>query len=155
MMATAILSSACSQSPEQHLFLPTDARGWYRHDSLNFSLPPAEGDTIRSFEIEVRINRRYAYQDLWLVVEQHPAKTAIRGSRPTSTSDTHPDTLRLKLTDADGNFLGQGRDLLTYAQALTHPIRLSTTDTTRITITHIMDDATIQGVSDVGIHCKP
>ncbi|MBQ0049538.1 MAG: gliding motility lipoprotein GldH [Bacteroidales bacterium] len=155
MMATAMLSSACSKSPEVHIFKPTDVEDWKRQEAIRFSLPPVEGDTLYSLDVEVRINRRYPYQDLWFLVASSTARTPNKKNSAASLPETCCDTLRFTITDADGNFTGKGRDLLTYTQSLPHPLRLSSTDTTHITISHLMDRATIQGVSDIGIHTQP
>lgn len=141
MILTAMLSNACRKSSEVHYFQPVNTEAWHRSNTLHFAVPPTESDTLHQLNVEVRINRRYAYQDLWLLLQQHDA--------------SHTDTLHLLITDVNGNFTGEGRDLLTYSINLPHPILLSTTDTTRLSITHLMDETSILGISDIGIRCTP
>lgn len=168
-LIASTLLSGCQPDGKVHQFQSVNTQGWSNTDTLTFLLPPDTIDTLRQLTVEARISPQYPYTELWLVVEQQqpndttslmscPIDSSASSAVPSSASSAaaslasiiHLDTIRLQLTNEQGQFTGTGRNILQYAQQ-SGTIRLSPTDTTRLTIRHIMHDNHLTGVHDIGI----
>lgn len=163
--------SACHQSQGVHTFLPTHSDGWCTTDSITFQLPAVQNANDYDLQVELRIDNRYAYHDLWLVLNQ-TYQTKQDKRRHTYTTielkqnqekakhqsivpnhQHYTDTLHLQLSD--GNRLnGSGRDLLVYRFPV-RTVHLVGQEQATITARHIMDCDTIIGIHDVGISFMP
>ena len=171
LVIALLLTSSCQQTEGIHLFRPTPSTGWAQNDTIIYSLPAAEHSSDYDLQVELRIDNRYAYQDLWLVLDQTYQTRQEQKRRSYTTvelkqrqeqakHETHishhqhySDTLQLQLTDGH-RLNGTGRDLLVYR----FPIRfvhLVRQEQGTITVRHIMDCDTLQGIHDVGISFLP
>lgn len=171
LIAVSALLLACQKKEGIHTFLSTHSDGWASSDSLTFLLPPSQRDTHYDLQLELRLDRRYPYQDIWLVLNQtyetkpdrkHHSYTTIELKQRQAKAKHEPyvshhqhycDTLHLQLANRH-RLNGIGKDLLVYRfpVRLVHLVR---SEQGTVTVRHIMDCDTLPAIHDVGISFMP
>lgn len=125
---------SCQENTLYHTFLPVNAAGWDKHDTLLYTLPLTVTQPSDRYEIGIRHKDSYKYRDLWLTVNQ--------------------DTLHLYLADSIGNWKGKG---IGDIRQCTFPIRLNPVpqdSVHELRVTHIMQDNPLSGIHDIGIRIR-
>lgn len=169
-LASVVLTS-CQKSDGTHLFLPTHSDGWDRNDTIVFQIPASQEENDYDLQVELRIDNRYSYQDLWVVLsqayetkqdKQHHSYTTVelkqneeKAKHETFVShhQHYDDTLHLQLSD-DRRLNGTGKDLLVYRFPVRN-VHLVRQEQGTIVARHIMDSDTIVGIHNVGISFLP
>lgn len=127
-----VICISCQKNTLYHSYQPVNSTGWHRSDTLFYQLPsPISKDNNLQYEIGIRHEATYKYQDLWLTVNQ--------------------DTLHLYLSDAIGYWKGDG---IGNIRQYTHTFQLAgeMEDSIReFKITHIMEENPLPGICDIGI----
>lgn len=115
-----------------HSYQPVKTTGWFKEDTLVYTL-----DTILynqnpiKYQLGIRHKDSYKYRDIWLTINQ--------------------DTVHYFLGDSTGKWLGHGIGELRQLTLPFYP-KHSIQDTIReFRITHIMQDAPLKGILDIGI----
>lgn len=134
-------------------------------------LPASPVEKDLDLQVELRIDKRYPYQDLWIVLDQtyetkrererHLYTTVeLKQKKQQEKHETfvarhqhYNDTLHLQLIDGR-EFSGTGRNLLTYRFPV-RKVHLIQHEQGQIVVRHIMDSDTIVGIHDVGISFLP
>jgi len=142
VIATAIVT-ACDPETVYHEYRSVPLEGWEKNDTLGFNIPPISTPSRYSQELEIRINEKFPFTSLSLVIEQH----IYPGRR------TRIDTVRCQFVDKRGNFEGEGISMHQYQYPI-RPIDLRRGDSLHINIRHIMRREVLPGISDIGIHMK-
>ncbi|MGL4852174.1 MAG: gliding motility lipoprotein GldH [Phocaeicola sp.] len=135
------LTTSCQTPTIYHAYQPVHRTGWKQHDTL-FYTPML---TAGQYEIEValRHHEEYPYQNLWLEIVY----------LQTDSIQLRKDSVAFVLTNEEGKWNGSGVSSL---YQLAHPdqlqIEVTAGDTIKqICITHIMRNATLQGITDIGL----
>ena len=114
--------------------------GWERRDTICFALPQTDEDISGTLTIGLRLTAPVGLQDIVLAVEQSLESPPVYRC----------DTIRCPLTDAEGNALGQGVNVIQYeTQQL--PFHLQKEQSGTVRIRHLMTDETIAGITELGI----
>ena len=140
LITVALALASCNRNTIYSHYENTPIEGWERFDTLTFSEIPIKANAYYREEIGIRINDRFPFQSLFLVVEQH--------IRPSNTVRT--DTLSCKLIDNNGYVKGRGLTYYQYSFHLT-TLHLNAGDTLDIRIKHNMRKEILPGVADVGM----
>lgn len=127
-----------------HHFIATDPSGWTVTDTLRFAPVTVSSDGQYTITAGVRVDERYAYRDLWLVVEHRC---------PEALQPAHRDTVHLILADGYGKWLTQGVVLHETMETVTTRA-LKTTDAHEFLVYHIMSDQSLVGVNEVGLRIE-
>lgn len=155
-LSSVLFLASCQKQDGANLFVPTHVEGWNKIDTLCFPTYTADYEADHDLQLQARITKKFGYEELWLVVEQHYAYT--RESSTEEETDTIAkefiDTICMPLVDDNGNFNGNGRELLTYNCPIRF-VHLHEGENATIRVRHIMDEKTIQGVHDIGIELVP
>lgn len=118
--------------------MPTDTLAFQYHSSV--------GEHRRCVvDIELRSGSSYPYKEILLRVES--ASRILRRSVV--------DTLVCELYDASGHPHGSTAGILRQTSHPVGTIDIQPGDTIDIKITHLMDDAPIDGILDVGVRLSP
>lgn len=138
--AAAILTvAACSDLFHQYRSVEG---GWMPTDTLTFQYhSSAEGPRHCAVDIELRSGSSYPYKEIVLRVES--ASRILRRAVV--------DTLVCELYDASGHPHGSTSGILRQTSHPCGAIDILPGDTIEIKITHLMDDAPIDGILDVGV----
>lgn len=131
----------CETKTVFHSYQSIPAKGWSRNDTLSFTFPARDSLLAYRLRIEVRNDERYPFQELFLFVR-----------RP-NTKDTTlyvTDTVRCLLSDNEGNWKGKGLGAI-YLSVHPYADLSLNADSCKISISHGMEDAIIQGINDVGL----
>lgn len=139
MLIAALTLTACDLRTIHDRYAHTGNEGWERSDTVAFSNIVVPKDGVYAEAIGLRLHSGYPFQGLTLIVEQ--------SVRPRGTVCT--DTLRLRLTDANGQSLGSGTGLSQHRFPL-RSLTLQEGDTLSIRIRHNMKRETLPGITDVG-----
>lgn len=174
LLLTSSVFSACEKTDGVITFRHTPSEGWLHRQSLHIDVPPVEKEKDYQLKLEVRIDKRYAYRDLWLVIDQTYETRKKKPSRAYTTVEKrlmevqdlnryvprhqhYTDTVRLTMIDnsiSDSYFNGLGRNLITY-QIPVRDVHLIRHEQACIRLRHIMDEDTLRNVHDVGISFLP
>lgn len=135
------LLMGCQSPTNYHAYQPVPLMGWSGHDTLVFT--PTLPTGAYEIEVSVRHHEQYPYQNLALTLSYQLNDSVVLPR----------DSVAFLLTDEEGKWYGAGVSSL---YQFTHPEKLQLTiaqgDTlTTIYITHSMRNATLQGVTDVGL----
>ena len=131
---------ACTQDKVFHHYNHTPVMGWERVDTLIYEVPAVPDSGYYSTDLGLRINGRFPFVSLTLIVEQTVYPAMIH----------HVDTINCKLADRNGNFKGQGVSYYQYRYPISR-MKLHQSDSLHITVRHNMRREILPGISDVGI----
>lgn len=140
VMAAALTACHDVHLPYHH-FITTDPSGWTVTDTLRFAPVTVNSDGKYTITAGVRVDDRYAYRDLWIVVE-HRSDEVLQKA--------HRDTVHLILADSKGKWLTQGV-VLHETQETVATTALTTTDAHEFLVYHIMNDQSLVGINEVGL----
>lgn len=170
-----LLGGACLHDkarPVAYAYVPTPADGWETGDTLHFAV-----DSLpRTAPYEVAVGLRtsaaqpFPYRSLWLVVRERwtvPA-AAVQTADSVLLMSLHPvlaadsaawhfertDTVQLRLTDAEGDVVGEGISRFQYVFPL-HTHVLPCGATADVSVFHLMRRDMLPGITDVGIMLTP
>ena len=138
-----ILLIACTGTSVIHTYLPVPEKGWDRSDTMTFAIPQTTPQGVYYMDIGLRINNRFPYRQLVMVVERTMENPA----------EFHRDTITYQLTDERNNLMEGGVNLYQY-ETESLPITLQRGQGGRVSIRHIMRKETIPSISDIGIHIR-
>ena len=139
-LCAAALLLSCRPQAISYTYQSIGSREWLRTDTLRFDLPCLPDAPECQVSLGVRCTNQFAYQDLWVVVEQR-------------TDTVARDTLHLLLTDLEGNWLTSG----TILHEIEHPVRTLSlvTPDAQVLVYHVMQPFAVAGVAEVGIKVEP
>lgn len=137
VMSVAI---SCNDGKVFDQYVHTPIAGWEKNDTLTYNVPSVAQTGVYQSWLGLRIGDNYPFTAITMIVEQHilPADTVIR------------DTLNCKLTDAEGNYNGNGLNSYQYSFPITE-MQLQQGDSIYVRIRHNMKREILPGISDVGI----
>ena len=118
----------------------TPVTGWEKVDTLKFNVPKLAKGGRYATDLGLRINGRYPFISLSLIVEQ----MVFPGRH------THVDTLNCSLMSDKGKIKGQGIGSFQYHFRISE-MALKAGDSLHICVRHDMKCEIIPGISDVGI----
>ena len=145
----SILLLACGQQRDGiNRFVPVHVEGWHCQDTVDFDIPAVKQGQNYALWVKVRINRHYAYEDLWIVAEQTYSPTSEDGKSGGDRSLT--DTVHMTLTGRER----EGNSLIVYICPVRR-VQLDSGTCGQIRLHHIMDERCIGGVHDVGVELLP
>lgn len=114
--------------------------GWEQHDVQTFKLDTVLEEGDYDFFVGLRSTNAYPFQILWLLIQE-------QAERPDTMAS---DTLECRLTDRQGNELGDGVSL--YQQKFyLKTLHLQSGQVVTVNVSHIMRRPILQGISDVGL----
>ena len=141
----SILLLACGQQRDGiNQFEPVHVEGWHCRDTVSFDIPAVKQRQDYDLLVKVRVNRHYAYEDLWMVAEQTYCQAGEEGKPGEALYLT--DTVHMTLTGREG----EGNNLVVYSIPVRR-VRLDSGTCGQIRLHHIMDERCIAGVHDVGV----
>lgn len=140
---------SCRPDTAYHVYQSVPDSGWTRQDTLVFELPASLPAGRYALEIGLRNTSEYAYRDIWL------ALLSGRGTVPGDSCTCPVDTLHLFLADSHGRWLHDGIAGSLY-QSEWPGVAVCVIDSVAseprtLRIVHLMKDAPLSGIADVGI----
>ena len=146
LLLLAVLLLVSCDGTVYHHFEHVDSDGWSPADTLSFVY---EGSTVPSnketppmaMTLNVRYAAGYKYRDLYVLVESFKADSVLLSS----------DTLCCPIYDMSGRRLGSTAGSIYQNRSQTVPLPASCADTLVLKVTHLMNDASLQDVLDVGV----
>jgi len=139
MLTVALLLTGCDRKTVYSHYEPTTTDGWEKCDSLTYTIAPLPEEGRYEETIGLRINCRYPFTGLSLVIDQHIFPSGRH----------YVDTLHAKLIDSDGTIQGQGISYFQY-NFLLRQLSLQADDSLHVCIRHLMKREILPGVSDIG-----
>ena len=130
-LLSSLLTLACQNHTYYHSYQPIESMGWYKNDTLLFSLDSVitNGNTYE-LQLGIRHKDSYLYRDLWLTINQ--------------------DTVHIYLADSIGHWMGSGiGELRHFTKRI--PIKVQEDSIKELRIIHIMQDNPLVGIHDVGV----
>lgn len=144
LLLVASLCMACDEQVVYHSFQSLPTEGWQRTDTLFFNVEVPDSATLYNVSVEVRNRNNYPYQNLPLLIHyDSPEAQNIRR-----------DTLKLKLANSAGIWIGDGWGGLYQSAFPAGLIRIGKAGEYRFKITHLLPDEVLPGINDVGIKLK-
>lgn len=141
LLLTLWLASACMEHTMYHSYHSIPAKGWSKSDTLVFRVTIPDSLKALKLFAEVRNNNKYAYQNLYLVVENNLQDSTI----------FETDTLELTLADKEGKWTGTGwGSLFQSSQPLGTAVTQHPGNYT-FKVSQGMKDEQLMGISDIGI----
>ena len=140
ILLAVCLFTACKQSTVYFHYEETPESGWEQYDQLTFDTDKLADDATYQEEVALRINNRYPFMQLTLIVEQtvYPAGHMMT------------DTLDCDLIDERGNAKGEGISQYQYLFPL-KTIQLHQGDSLHLSVHHNMKREILPGVTSVGV----
>jgi len=141
LILTAVLwLSACQRQQVYYHYEHTPMSGWEKNDTLNFDVEPlADGGTYQQ-SIGLRIDQKYPFRRLCLVVHQTILPSGVSRS----------DTIDSELIDKQGRPKGSGVSYYQYEFPY-NTLTLQRGDSLHISVRHHMKREIMVGIKDVGI----
>lgn len=138
--------ASCHKRDGINVLQSVDTSEWDTNDTLFFEVPATQEEGYFDLSLQTRITRKYAYENLWIVVEQAYQADSLLGIKP----QHYIDTICMQLTNESGDFSGYGKDLLEYTVPI-RQVHLPQSMEGKISLHHIMSSTTINGVHDIGV----
>lgn len=139
-LALFLVLGACEEQTICHTYRSLPARGWAKGDTLRFDVVLPDSNAPCLLTLEVRHSSSFPYRAL-------PIRFALQGDSLLPVCDT----LTLSIADEAGNWLGQGGSNLRVVSSPVVSLPLDAKDTCRISLTSVLPDTLLPGVSDVGL----
>ena len=140
LLTVALALAGCNRQTVYHHYEKASVDGWERNDTLVFNVSPASSDAVLQEEVQLRINNKYPFMGLSLIVEQTTFPSNVR----------RVDTLNCHLIDKKGGVEGKGINYVQYGFYLTD-ISVSEGDSLSIALHHNMKREILPGIIDLGI----
>ena len=140
ILLAVCLFTACKQSTVYFHYEETPESGWEKNDLLTFDTDKLANDATYEEEVALRINGKYPFMQLTLIVEQ----TVYPAGHMTT------DTLDCDLIDERGNAKGEGISQYQYLFPL-KIIQLHQGDSLHLSVHHNMKREILPGVTSVGV----
>lgn len=123
-------------------FATLGSGGWAYGDSVTFAVTLPNSTAAGDLLIDLTHDNSYQYSNLWLEI-----------TYPPTAGSPERDTVEITLCDPVGKWFGRGIEGL---YQLETPLRagISLTDSTSISIRHIMRVDTLRGLSRIGLTLK-
>ena len=146
LIVVSLLFTSCYQDTLYYRYHKLPGKGWYTHDTLNYQLDTPLSAGNYTIEFGIRHSTQYSYCDLWLGM-----RSKRTDSLSTIISDT--DTLHINLVSEQGHWKGNSSGgLFQYTHPALYKLTVTEGDSLRsIQLFHIMKDAPLKGLTDVGI----
>lgn len=140
ILLAVCLFTACKQSTVYFHYEEIPESGWEKNDLLTFDTDKLANDATYEEEVALRINGKYPFMQLTLIVEQtvYPAGHMMT------------DTLDCDLIDERGNAKGEGISQYQYLFPL-KTIQLHQGDSLHLSVHHNMKREILPGVTSVGV----
>ncbi len=137
-----LVAAGCTGSHEFTGYRNIGPEGWSYGDRFDFNVGLADSVSTGHILLSVTHDNSYEYSNIWFEVSYDD------GGRECV------DTVNLTMCDALGNWYGKGLPgHYQFTDTVTrHPVTL--TDSSRVTVRHIMRVDTIRGISQIGIEFK-
>lgn len=143
LFSLGILLSACDNGEVYYQFKHIPQGKWSKENVLVFSLDslPVNANKRYDIFIEISNSNQYAYQNLWLFIEQNLQDTIMIA-----------DTLEIEMTDIYGKWKGSGSGTLYQLSApFKSALALRSDSACSIRIRQGMRDEPVQGIEKVGV----
>lgn len=136
---------SCQGNSHYHHSESIPAKGWDLNETLYFkdSLRDDVPDNMH-FEVNIRHSNLYPYQNLWLYIRTR-----------TSDGTNRLDSINWTLSEPSGRWLGTGWGSLYNLTQRLPDLNIRKTFGTRwfsIEVQHGLQDETLPGIEDIGIH---
>lgn len=140
-----LMQTACGRHEAAYQYCDIQSEGWEPADTLHFRVDTLKqtADYLLSVGLRTTVTRPYPFRTVWLVV-----KTAWH-----NPSLQTCDTIECKLTNEDGEQLGDGVSLIQYNFPLRR-LTLRAGQSGQILIHHFMQREQLEGITDVGIRME-
>lgn len=123
---------------------PIDKTGWYYNHKLFFDVPIDNPSQAYNMLINVRVNNKYKYSNLFIVLNQ---------TNPDRTDSS--ERFEIQLADESGKWLGKGLgDLFDYQQPIKQNIIFKEPGVYRFELAQNMRDDTLLHVISAGIRLE-
>lgn len=143
LAALPLLIGACSVDSSVALRSYNHIEGseWNSVDKQSFVLDTVSTTGDYRLSVGLRATKEVQLREIYIVVEQQLHNPALY----------QKDTLKVLLTDEQGNMMGKGLALHEYVTPLSRPVHLHKGQSGEITLGHIMRRTQLKGITDVGI----
>lgn len=135
-----LILTACNETTVYHDYEQVSSSGWEKNDFLSYHIPPVKDTGNYLEEVGVRINGKFPFQNLNLIIEQTKKNTGERQC----------DTLVCRLISKFGYPEGKGVSEYQYLFSL-KTLHLEKDDSLYIEIHHDMKREILPGITDIGI----
>lgn len=146
LLLLAILLLVSCDGTVYHRFAQVDSEGWASVDTLSFvyegaAVPSSKETAPMAMTLNVRYGAGYKYRNLYVLVESFKADSVLLST----------DTLCCPIYDERGRRLGSTAGSIYQNQSQTIPLPASCADTLVLKVSHLMNDASLLDVLDVGV----
>lgn len=142
MFMAVLIAGGCTGGHKYSGYSNIDPSGWCYGETCDFTVALPDSVATGYMLLSLTHDNSYAYSNLWVEV------TYDSGSRHMV------DTVNVPMCDAYGNWYGKG---MPGHYQLTDTITLrpvTLTDSSRVTVRHIMRVDTLRGISQVGLEFR-
>ena len=134
---------SCKQKEEYYKYVFIPQNKWAIDEPLCFVLDSVSFDLNLKYDVSLEIthNVNYAYENLWLYVDQNLADTILLR-----------DTIDCKLTNDTGKWLGNGNGATRHiSYKYNTNLKLDTAQQYKICISQAMQDLHLKGIEKIGL----
>lgn len=136
-MTMCCIIISCTTGTVYHHYIPIENK-WMKADTFFFAMPDSMETGVYKTKIGVRHTVTYKYKDLWISIGNN--------------ENSKTDTVHLELANKRGNWNSNGTASGYYQYEIQGPdIYHKQGQDSIIKIWHIMKDASIENITDVGI----
>lgn len=139
------LFMACGGDSLYHSYRSIPTSGWSRQDTIVFHVHMADSFTDVRLLLGIRNRTNYPYQNLVLSVSGHAPDTTLCYSS---------DSLRLVLTDTDGNWTGKGLGELLQTEHEIGYFHIGRPGIYTFCIIPLLPDSLLPGINDIGLRME-
>lgn len=142
IIGMAALITSCSHSDTLfHSFQQLPRNGWEKGDTIKFDIDSilCDGPTAAEVSIEIRCNRQYPYQKLWIIAENNFTE-----------KDQATDTIHFNISNGRGKILGNGMNLYQYTARLKETT-IDKGTPYHLHIIHFLRQMHLEGVESIGV----
>lgn len=137
-MTMCCIIISCTTGTVYHHYIPIENNKWLKADTFFFAMPDSMETGVYKTKIGVRHTVSYKYKDLWISIGNNESRKT--------------DTVHLELANKRGNWNSNGTASGYYQYETLGPeIYYKQGQDSIIKVWHIMKDASIENITDVGI----
>jgi len=139
-----LMLSSCVKNDVYFLYKSVDELGWHKDSVCRYDVIIEDTSALYNVYINIRNNKNYPYQNLWLFLEnQNPDSSIVK------------DSVECYLADQRGKWLGSGMGSIIEMPILyQQQVKFNQKGMYQFRIVQGMRDDVLQGISDVGVRVE-
>lgn len=154
LVMVVVTLASCDNDTIYYHYEHAAVSGWEKNDSLTYDVPSVVRPGDYSAMVGIRVDGKYPFQTLSLIVEQTIFCNADAEGKRKRYKSHDAEMISCRINNSNGTPAGRGTSYIQYEVPLTMTASLAPGDSIHYTVRHNMKRSILPGIADVGIKLR-